>query len=339
MAGNESEEQRQALDAEVPAPSATGLDIDDVIARLDIPQGKLPKEAIRDAQRLGPQIIPRLVELIERGAEAIRNGEKVSTEGAFFALYLLTELKAKEALPAILSTAYLPDDTDLFGDTITAHLHRILAVLAVDDPEVVTKFVDDREADMYARWTAANTYGLWVRDGLMTREAAVEKLRQHLIKAMSGDRSEDYEFIAGLVCALCDLGAVEAKNEIQEAFQRRLVEEGIVDEGTVESELADPEETFRQHQATCPPSGIADTVEELSGWYGLSTRERFGLPELEPEPVSPAPRPVELSSPRPEPPPSRPVTIRDQKPHVGRNDPCPCGSGKKYKKCCGAKGG
>ena len=21
--------------------------------------------------------------------------------------------------------------------------------------------------------------------------------------------------------------------------------------------------------------------------------------------------------------------------HVGRNDPCPCGSGKKYKKCCG----
>jgi SEC-C motif-containing protein len=21
---------------------------------------------------------------------------------------------------------------------------------------------------------------------------------------------------------------------------------------------------------------------------------------------------------------------------AGRNDPCPCGSGKKYKKCCGA---
>ena len=22
---------------------------------------------------------------------------------------------------------------------------------------------------------------------------------------------------------------------------------------------------------------------------------------------------------------------------IGRNEPCPCGSGKKYKKCCGAK--
>ena len=29
----------------------------------------------------------------------------------------------------------------------------------------------------------------------------------------------------------------------------------------------------------------------------------------------------------------RPV-VRDH-PKVGRNDPCPCGSGKKYKKCCG----
>ena len=24
-------------------------------------------------------------------------------------------------------------------------------------------------------------------------------------------------------------------------------------------------------------------------------------------------------------------------PKVGRNDPCPCGSGKKYKKCCGSR--
>ncbi|HEC18066.1 MAG TPA: hypothetical protein ENI97_01840 [Gammaproteobacteria bacterium] len=28
--------------------------------------------------------------------------------------------------------------------------------------------------------------------------------------------------------------------------------------------------------------------------------------------------------------------IRRETPKVGRNDPCPCGSGKKFKKCCGA---
>jgi len=30
-----------------------------------------------------------------------------------------------------------------------------------------------------------------------------------------------------------------------------------------------------------------------------------------------------------------PVTYRREEEKVGRNDPCPCGSGKKYKKCCG----
>ncbi|MCK4727443.1 MAG: SEC-C domain-containing protein, partial [Desulfobacterales bacterium] len=27
--------------------------------------------------------------------------------------------------------------------------------------------------------------------------------------------------------------------------------------------------------------------------------------------------------------------VRRSKKKVGRNQPCPCGSGKKYKKCCG----
>jgi uncharacterized protein YecA (UPF0149 family) len=30
------------------------------------------------------------------------------------------------------------------------------------------------------------------------------------------------------------------------------------------------------------------------------------------------------------------TTFRHDQPKVGRNDPCPCGSGKKYKKCHGA---
>ena len=29
------------------------------------------------------------------------------------------------------------------------------------------------------------------------------------------------------------------------------------------------------------------------------------------------------------------IPIRRETPKIGRNDPCPCGSGRKYKKCCG----
>jgi preprotein translocase subunit SecA len=56
-------------------------------------------------------------------------------------------------------------------------------------------------------------------------------------------------------------------------------------------------------------------------------------------PRTPPPAPASSSPPpetamRAEPP--SPVTVRRDGKKVGRNDPCPCGSGKKYKKCCGA---
>jgi hypothetical protein len=34
-----------------------------------------------------------------------------------------------------------------------------------------------------------------------------------------------------------------------------------------------------------------------------------------------------------------PKPIRNPGARIGRNDPCPCGSGKKYKKCCGNPSG
>ena len=32
-----------------------------------------------------------------------------------------------------------------------------------------------------------------------------------------------------------------------------------------------------------------------------------------------------------------PATVRNRGADVGRNDPCPCGSGVKWKRCCGCK--
>jgi preprotein translocase subunit SecA len=43
-----------------------------------------------------------------------------------------------------------------------------------------------------------------------------------------------------------------------------------------------------------------------------------------------------LAPPKTGAPPTRPQTMVRKTEKVGRNDPCPCGSGKKYKKCCGA---
>jgi preprotein translocase subunit SecA len=60
-------------------------------------------------------------------------------------------------------------------------------------------------------------------------------------------------------------------------------------------------------------------------------------PSLTEPPPAPEPRPLSAPpDPRMRPPPPEPVSqyVRDA-PKVGRNDPCPCGSGKKFKQCHG----
>ena len=46
-------------------------------------------------------------------------------------------------------------------------------------------------------------------------------------------------------------------------------------------------------------------------------------------------KPAEMLAENPSLMPQKVETFRREEPRVGRNDPCPCGSGKKYKKCCG----
>jgi preprotein translocase subunit SecA len=62
---------------------------------------------------------------------------------------------------------------------------------------------------------------------------------------------------------------------------------------------------------------------------------RGGLEAPPAPPVSsPTPPPPEMAM-RAEAEPPRTMPVRREGKKVGRNDPCPCGSGKKYKKCCG----
>jgi len=84
---------------------------------------------------------------------------------------------------------------------------------------------------------------------------------------------------------------------------------------------------------------LADKFDEVFG----NTRDRWrrGEPPYPPTPGRAYDTPEESfdapgwkSDPLHDPYPSPAGTIRRESPKVGRNDPCPCGSGKKYKKCC-----
>ncbi|WP_206811157.1 preprotein translocase subunit SecA [Paradesulfitobacterium ferrireducens] len=71
---------------------------------------------------------------------------------------------------------------------------------------------------------------------------------------------------------------------------------------------------------------MIDSIQEDIVRYMMRVTPQVAQPEQQPE------EPKNISTNRDEEQPLQPVHIGEQ---VGRNDPCPCGSGKKYKKCCG----
>jgi hypothetical protein len=308
----------------------SGVDVDAIIEALDSAHRKLPEEALREAQRNRDLLIPRLVDVLRNVTAQARSGAVPEGNAHFFALFLLTEFKAKEALPAILETVSLPGELplDLFGDGITSTLSRVLVVLAEDRLDIIDSLIGNRELNEYVRWEGAQSYCCLVRDGRIPRAEAVERLRRHLRVAID---CRDYAIAGPLISVMSYLSAREARAEILEAFDRDLVDTSLIDKEFVESSMTEGT------GETCPrldqfePTAIDDTVEELRQWAMFEEKV-----EREPAWRSLPSADATVAEPLPDPLPDPQATIHRTAPRVGRNDPCPCGSGKKFKKCCGS---
>ena len=304
------------------------VEINGIVAELDQEfTGKLPEQAIREAQRRPADITPYLIELIRKATDAVRRGRVPKGEGHLFALFLLAEFRAKEALPAILDSVSLPGDGpfDLYGDSITEDLSRILAVLVDGDCWKLDELINDRAVNEYVRWKAAETYRYLVRDGLLTRDEAVHRLHEDLRVAIA---NRDKKGASGIVAELDTYAPHEALEDIKEAFRLQLIDRGIVDLQMIERSIAKGEAWVQEELSHCPPSGIQDTFLEMSQWSAYQ------------EPVPTAPGMDGDSQCVAE---SEMVNgygslteLSNGHHRVGRNEPCPCGSGKKFKKCCGA---
>lgn len=307
----------------------TDSQLDQLIRDLDAPRyEQLPVATIEAAREHREQMIPRLIESIQRATKMAEDGLNVEGNAHFFALFLLSEFRAKEALPAITDAILLPGELpfELFGDAITECLNRILAAFMEPPFEDIERIIAREEANEYVRSAAARTYLLLVRDGKLTREEAVERLRKHLQFAIENNFSLIVEF---LVCELSEYSPHEAETEIRLAFERKLVDEFMISLSYVEDNLERGEACFQESLRRCPPTGIPDTIAELQHWASFQQDdETLHLPDLEELPVLFDDEVDDWDS---------ASTIRNVQPRIGRNEPCPCGSGKKYKKCCGKK--
>lgn len=305
---------------------------DKIIHDLNTAGRRLPAEAIEAARHHKAQIIPELSQVLHRAAAALRDGKEWRGDAPFFALFLLAEFRASEGLPAILDALTLPgqEPFDLFGDAITEYMPRILLSLARERVIAIgQELFRNKKLDAFVRGVGPRAIVHAAVAGFCSRAEAVEICRTMLIEAIA---EEDVELVTSVVMYLLDLHAVEANKEMEDAFDRELVDDFMVDRESAFSELRNPSAQPASNYSV--PPDLNDTMKLLESWQSFNPVET-GPIDFDDEEIDPVDFEDEEMDPYD--PPSHSQTYRLPEKRVGRNDPCPCGSGKKFKRCCGGR--
>lgn len=268
---------------------------------------KFPEEPFRIISANPELAIPYLNSAIEKAIlekDDLDEGYQLH----FYALYLLGQFQEKKSFSKIMELISLPSETldRLIGDAVTTNLCDILYNTYDGNMELLKKSVQDPDIDDYARSSILKTMEQLYLDGNLDKEEFQDFIRQIVY-----DREEIGEYIyTELAYVICNCFFVEMFPELRQLFADERVDEygigGFAE--CVDMMFKDKEEICRT------PMNAADL---LRGWAMFDQPKQKDSRKKNTKALSQAAK-------------GKP----EKKTKIGRNDPCPCGSGKKYKQCC-----
>jgi len=281
------------------------MKIQEILSQLKFfKNSRLPRKALQAAIEQKEEITPYLLEILQ---DAIDDTQKYVNSRTLmwqtYAVFLLAQFREPKAYPLIIELLSKPDDIPfaLFGDSVTEDMGRIIASVCHDDLSLIKKLIEDEDINEYVRSTCLRVLISLYVEGELEREKIIEYLQSLFQHKLS---RENHFIWAALVDTCNDFYATCLLGEIRKAFDENLLEEGVIDLDYVEETFKRSEdEVLSELYTGSIYSFPTDTIAELQQWASFKTIET---------------RPEKLA----------------QAAKIGRNDPCPCGSGKKYKKCC-----
>ncbi len=225
------------------------------------------------------------------------NAEKV-----IFGLHLMAEKREAEAWEPLLSVAMEGEVLyDMIGDAVSETLPAILLSLYSGDLEGLKKLVEAPQADEWGRVAALECYSALAATGVIPMEDAKTYLASCFETLQPRENHPVWYGWQGCVALL---GLSELEPLAARAFRQ-----GFVDRNAL---------GFEDFQADLRASRAAENLADVFEERGIKPSEDAldALAVLDEQDEAP-PEPAE-----------------NKFKNVGRNDPCPCGSGRKYKKCC-----
>lgn len=254
---------------------------------------------------IGADHIPELLRMVSDEGLHNASGTSSLVWAPLHAWRALAQLKAEQAVGPLLGL--LPRIDKHQDDWVSEDVPRALGQIGQAALEPATAYLADSAHDDWARVAAAKALAEIGERHAELRTECVARLSAQLEKC--AEQSETVN--AFLVSPLLDLKAREALAVMERAFAAGRVDETVV--GDYEDvEIALGLKTARQHPPK--PNKLTELGAQLRAIAAASEKADGMLDRL-----------MDTGEPH--------APLRKQK--IGRNDPCPCGSGKKYKKCCG----
>ena len=279
-----------------------------------------PKAAIAAAGADRKTMAPVFVDLVSRlGAQRRVAMDEDDVMALIPIFHLLGEWQEPRAYRPLLHMLRQPTETldYLLGDAVTETSFRVVAGTFDGDLQPLFEAIEDPKADDFARSSLMNALVLIAQLHADHRAAIEDFFRSFLTRYPA----PPVDVLTGWMDAIADLGLEDMTKQVRTLFEKEMIPPDYCDFGHFLEDLQATRDAGgmpanRRYQKSL----ITDTIDELSRWHCYT--EAFFTAQKAHK-VSNALRVA-------------PWTEAYTSPNtkIGRNDPCPCGSGKKFKKCC-----
>lgn len=302
-------------------------DWDSIAAALTNFSGDFPEYALLAVLHHAEAYAPKLIEELDACATdpTPRLDDETGWMLHLYAMHLLAGLRDRRGFAPLLAITRLDGETleNLLGDHLTEGLPRALAATCPNDEAALQALASDPNAYFWSRSAALRALALRTLEGDFERSkllawlsSEAEREAERMVdNDLQPEQGSETDYLAELVVTMEEIGASELSDQVGEWFADGLIEDSF-------NKLDETQKRLARDWASCVSDELAhgwgyprDIVGEIGRWACF--------------------QPDEDDDDESDDAPSHPPIVRET-PKVGRNDPCTCGSGKKYKKCCGS---
>jgi len=234
------------------------------------------------------------------------------------AFFLLGELEAESSLPVMLN--YLKQDYSFYdfwySDMFTEYFWEPMYKVACNKLEELKLFMLEPAVDTHTKLLVNEVVEQLALRSIESKKDVIKWYKdifKHFLNCKIEDNIIDSDLIAFMTSSVIDFNGFELLPEIEKLYNMGYATHSVA------GDIDEVKNLFKEANLEEP-----EEILPINKRYDEFVRNWYDSEDQDSENIMPQNQFANFES----------NNVVDSKKVVGRNEPCPCGSGKKYKKCC-----